>query len=659
MSHPLAGARPIRLRLALGAGLAAAACLAAAPTGASAAFTTPPCNGSSVNGIGASFQTTNKATWIANFENTPPPSGCAGASGGIPPSVGYNPAGSGAGRRSLGESGDPPSAGNPRCARATATRFGSSDEPPSATQKAQMENGETVSGTAAAPCTGGDLRSTDNGILRVIPVVQGAIPIVVNMPRTTDPTPTICQVDPASSNSLPSNATGAGRFKTTNDLWEKAWAGDITTWGQLVPGITGTGCSGQPIVRAVREDSSGTTFAFKDWLLNVQTAPRSPNWNSSGLVNQRWPADPGPSPTETATFRRGPQNQGVAAEVNANQGSIGYVELSIARQQGFDATTTSGQLATAITDATFWVPLADPNNTTFEEPTHDPLGYRATAVTRGANCRSVAYRNIPGGADPTAGDWGSVTGVNSAGTGSYGTCSLSYDLAFDDNAVVFPAALGTDLASEETKARTLKDFLFAELSEFNQVQANNVDYARLPTAIHVLAIQGVDKIGFNKAGDTPPPGPNPPPPPGGPGPSGTPGGGSAPAPGVSQAGATFTISGALVESDGSIRMTYQTTGAGALDAIAQAKTSAKKKKGKRKRKPKAKTIVYGRGVGSTNQAGPMQIVIQPSAQAKAALRKGALKVDIVLTFRPASGAPSTQSRTVSVKLKPRKKKKKK
>ncbi len=103
--------------------------------------------------------------------------------------------------------------------------------------------------------------------------------------------------------------------------------GAITNWSdsRIRKANPGVRFPSAPITLCVRSDGSGTSFGFSSYLSKVNTSFRSsvgasqtPNWPSSGVV-------------------KGPRNPGVAACIKSNSNSIGYVDISDARDAGLTA----------------------------------------------------------------------------------------------------------------------------------------------------------------------------------------------------------------------------------------------------------------------------------------------------------------------------------
>jgi phosphate transport system substrate-binding protein len=130
-----------------------------------------------------------------------------------------------------------------------------------------------------------------------IPMTSGAVAVIFNVPgfNSTD-------------------------IRLTGDVLADIYAKKITNWND--PKITALNpvlnSTDEPIVVVHRSDGSGTTFIFTNYLSKV-----SESWNATYgyATSVAWPGDIGAA-----------KNQGVAEAVQANEYSIGYVELAYALQ---------------------------------------------------------------------------------------------------------------------------------------------------------------------------------------------------------------------------------------------------------------------------------------------------------------------------------------
>ncbi|MEI7626150.1 MAG: substrate-binding domain-containing protein, partial [Actinomycetota bacterium] len=466
-----------RQHLGAAAVLAAAAAFAVSAPGAQAAFTSGQCLGSDTSGQGASFAVTAEASWKLDFQNNY----CLGA--GVYPNVTYTGSGSGAGRRSLGERGT--TVGNNSdgaLSRTAANRFAGSDEPPNPTQTSQINGGIDATG--------------DEGLIHVIPAATGAVTLIVNFPNNCD-----VHSLPAGNQTAASASNYTDRVRFTATQLEEIWYGDSDhdTWGEIFPDLaaivgnaasqTDAGCRAQAIKRVKRYDDSGSTFVFKDYLSKVNPTR---GWLTTYMTadSRTWPN------TGTNLVDGGASGGGSLSDtVNSTDGSLGYVDLATARSKNFGitATTTIGSRD----DDKYWTQVANTAGT-YREPTADADGYSNS--NKGANCTGVTWNNVPTGADPTLESWASVSGVNSVA--GYAICTITYLLAFDDNATVWGNSAG-----EEAKARSVKDYVTSAVSAGGQAVLFPNDYGPLSLGLRTAALVGANAIGWNKAGDavvTPP-----------------------------------------------------------------------------------------------------------------------------------------------------------
>jgi hypothetical protein len=574
VSLPLTADRG-RIRAALAALCAMAVvvvALAASPPQAHAAFALNKCEGSEITGEGSSLQVTAQANWISQIFDTTLYGGC-GASA---PKVTFTKASSGCGLDAMGAGGAASS-----CVFSTkeqkewekpgyrdgTVRFGAADFAPTPEEEKNIDDGPSGAGTAGS------------GELHVIPVAGAAITAVVHFPNGcalqnpeqiggNGDTSTGGINDPGgkgSTGDLYSNQTL--RVHISDQKLEEIWQGHITTWGEIVPeadflsnavtpGVSKTQaeCAAQPVIRIVRQDTSGTTYNFKHFLALLPffgSKGGSALWTSAssevGSKNTAWPLG---SATETGIppsvgdEASGHKNECTIAEsphqicrslegsggslsnaVIATSGSIGYLDLATAREKGYYMTpnptgepgnTGGSGFEETKNHRTYWIPLepvlppaAESETGTldagvFVEPTVEAKShFNGADETKGANCAGADYRGIPTtpASDPTLGDWSKAiaTGATAeafskAPTTAYPVCAITYDLAFDDDATVYG-----NTPAEEAKARTVKDYLTSVVSTAGQFDLPEFDYAALPNTIVTDAENGVTAIGWDKS----------------------------------------------------------------------------------------------------------------------------------------------------------------
>jgi phosphate transport system substrate-binding protein len=115
-----------------------------------------------------------------------------------------------------------------------------------------------------------------------------------------------------------------GDLKLPRDVYVDIFLGKITTWDdpRLKATNPGLRLPHDNIALVVRQDSSGTTYAFTNHL-----SAMSVKWRDQGPGVGRvlaWPGNP----------MVAPGNEGVAGRIKNSQGAIGYVEYGIAQRAG-------------------------------------------------------------------------------------------------------------------------------------------------------------------------------------------------------------------------------------------------------------------------------------------------------------------------------------
>ena len=119
------------------------------------------------------------------------------------------------------------------------------------------------------------------------------------------------------------NVEGVSKgLKLSGDVLADIYLGKITQWND--PRITeqnaGVNLPGSSIVVVHRSDGSGTSFIFTDYLSSVSSAWKGRVGKGTSV---NWPLGLG-----------GKGNEGVAGMLKQTPGSIGYVELAYAKQNG-------------------------------------------------------------------------------------------------------------------------------------------------------------------------------------------------------------------------------------------------------------------------------------------------------------------------------------
>lgn len=473
------------------AAVGAVTVLAMVPGGAQAAFDTghdTQCeNAASIQGRGASFQRSAQLGWGAEIlaPNAGGPNavgfgyattgngGCAqfklAADGGTQ-KVTYAPTGSGSGRLAFGATGT----ANQRDVNGASGPFilGGADEAPS---DAGSSNGgvQQIENANA----GDTSTATDNAILHTIPVAQSSVAVDARIPDG-------CQV-----------AAGSTTRRISATKLERAFAADASadTWGEILPAIVGsTGglttaqCQAKPVVRVVRFDSSGTTFAFKRLLQKIATRDSSgTTWSEPTLGNTAWPND-------TAANLKKPASNGAGAQLDLlatqTDGGIAYADLATSRSKQF------GWDGTVATDRSVWLYVEQPGATgQYRSPATD----NNQTGTKGSNCGAVEYTDK--GATPvalptdTTKSWYDVDAAST--TVQYPGCALTFALAWQTPQPVNVGITDPTKRFTQDQARGVKDYLSYALNGGQGELAAN-DYQALPTNVLTAAQAGAGALGW-------------------------------------------------------------------------------------------------------------------------------------------------------------------
>jgi phosphate transport system substrate-binding protein len=251
-------------------------------------------------------------------------------------------------------------------------------------------------GASDAPMTDEDIAKAKGGPVLHVPTVLGADVITYNLPEVKQP------------------------LKLTGDLVAEVFLGRIKRWSdpRIVALNKDAALPAKDILVVHRSDGSGTTYVFTDYLSAV-----SPAWaHGPGKGKDvQWPAGLGAK-----------GNEGVSGQVKQTPGSIGYVELAYAKQNGLamaEVRNANGEFVAATLDA---------------------------IAAAGA------------GVKPPANDDYRISIVNALGKGVYPISSFTWLLVYRNQ----PNA---------DKGRKLVDFLEWALHE-GEASARTLDYAPLPAA---------------------------------------------------------------------------------------------------------------------------------------------------------------------------------
>ncbi|HEU5184859.1 MAG TPA: phosphate ABC transporter substrate-binding protein PstS [Gemmatimonadaceae bacterium] len=261
----------------------------------------------------------------------------------------------------------------------------------------QLAEGTVDFGATDSPMKDTEMASAKGGPILHVPTVMGAVVATYNVPGVSQP------------------------LKLTGEVLADIFLGRIRQWDDarlaaLNPELT---LPNREILVIHRSDGSGTTYIFTDYLSAV-----SPGWKSGPGTGKevQWPAGLGAK-----------GNEGVAGQVKQTPGSIGYVELAYAKQNG--------------------LPFASMRNAAGEyvQPTIESVTAAAAGVAQ----------QLPENTDYR------ISIVNAPGKGAYPIASFTWIILYQNQ-------------PDAEKGQKLIDFLRWALRD-GGASAAALDYAPLPT----------------------------------------------------------------------------------------------------------------------------------------------------------------------------------
>lgn len=310
--------------------------------------------------------------------------------------------------------------------------FGMSDEPLSTDELVCATLDLGFSAPANGTCKASPSKNRVSP-LHTIPLALGAITVPYNLG-------TIC--------------AGQPQLNFRSPVLGAIFSGLVTKWNDpllVQDNPTLAGCN-RAIKIAVRQDGSGTTYAFKDYL-----SKRNPQFQvyKQNQLNTAWPAQD----LGLNTPLRGNGNGGVADQVKNNPGAIGYVELSTARSKGL-----------------VWG-KADGPHAQFLAPDQGAAANCDEAATGATHPLSTLS---PG--------WDVVSITDTPNPTAYPICTFTYAFVYNN----LKSAFGT--AFNAKKAQTLADYLLIALDADTQAKLNTKGYGKLPDSMRTVAMLGVATI---------------------------------------------------------------------------------------------------------------------------------------------------------------------
>jgi len=280
----------------------------------------------------------------------------------------------------------------------------------------QLQDGIVDFGASDAPMTDEQIAAAKHGAVLHFPTVIGAVVVTYNVPSVTTP------------------------LRLNGATIAEIFMGQITKWNDariaaLNPNVK---LPSDDILVVHRTDGSGTTFIFTDYLSAASKKWTEEAGGPGRGKEVKWPVGLG-----------GQGNEGVAGQVKQTPGSIGYVELAYAKQNG--------------------LPVAHVGNSAgnFVEPTIASI----TAAAEGATTAlkpDADYR---------------ISIVNGPGADAYPISSLTWLLVYQT-------------PPDPVKGKKLVDFM-RWMYTTGQQSAAALDYAPLPAAMAQRLTERLSTIALN------------------------------------------------------------------------------------------------------------------------------------------------------------------
>ncbi len=122
------------------------------------------------------------------------------------------------------------------------------------------------------------------------------------------------------------NLKGVKDLKLSREAYTGIFSGKITKWNDplIAAANPGVALPDKPITVVTRSDSSGTSYVFTGHLAAISDSFKTTVGHSK---SPQWP--------NTGKFVAAPKNDGVTAQVQQNEGAIGYVEYGYAKLTGW------------------------------------------------------------------------------------------------------------------------------------------------------------------------------------------------------------------------------------------------------------------------------------------------------------------------------------
>lgn len=305
-----------------------------------------------------------------------------------------------------------------------------------------------------------------------VPVIDAPIAIIVHAPSS-------CTITGTSSH-----------FAITKSALSTLWDGGYGSWGSFLTAssIGHSGACSSGITLYAREEGSGTSFAFKQYLCQIEGTV----WGGGAgkcESGEGFVSDAPKWPDESAITKTATGSGNMVSKVESTVGSIGYVNFaSAANPENFHEWASGESL--------FWASLEN-GTATPAEP-----GAQVGAGEFSAGCDKKYEGTLPTISGTDGPEWGAVH-VASPSSVAYPLCTLTYDVAWENYKGGGLAGLYGAAAETEKTAEGAKSYFKFMTSATEGQNKPASGYAALPTeaknagekTIQELAVEAAGKVG--------------------------------------------------------------------------------------------------------------------------------------------------------------------
>jgi ABC-type phosphate transport system substrate-binding protein len=317
-------------------------------------------------------------------------------------------------------------------------------------------------------------RTASESTVLTVPVVAAPVAAMMHLPggTCTYTAPAALEVTQAQLNALWLNKLGV--TKASEENWSKV----LTALG--FTGVS-AGCESQKVKHKARKDGSGTSYAFKYFLCQVESATgcTGAEWKTFANDSNEWPTN-----TEVEALYEG--TGALVKAVAETEGSVGYANYQNVRTEPKVKEFTPY----SATAKRFWLKLEDQAGKFGEPGKGTEEGKEGNCPTELTTEQQGELPTVAEGLEDTA-DWSSfhLSGKVVKTEKTYALCTLTYDEEWENYLTTnLKGAKGyeSETAAENT-ALTVENFILWILGTKGQVTNLEQGYSKLPEEVKTKA----------------------------------------------------------------------------------------------------------------------------------------------------------------------------